>query len=242
LGRKSRLKREQREMKALGLQEQSGNNIVFLSKHHYPVYRFFYEEWQADALVSGKVWISTLEACRAYEDPKQGDSEEAKETYNSGHAVGGSNDSAFVEIARRSGINIGPGCSNMSISNNIKISSLLNAYVLCTTSQFSPSNLSETFGKYCVEITDPKKFFIAVSRCLEKVTVIKKSVAGEVIYRDRNYTGLERPPGPIGFVKPPDKYAEQKEFRFLWIPETMENIKPFLLNCHKILGLCRKIT
>jgi hypothetical protein len=241
LGRKSRLKREHREFKALGLQEQSNDNLVFFSKHHDSVYRFFPEDLQADALVSGKVWITTLEVCRAYEDPKQGDSEEAHEIYNSGHAVCGSSDLAFVEIARRSGIHIGPGCSNITISNNTNIRSLPNAYVLCTTIQFSPGNLSETFGKYCVEITDPKKFFVADSRCLEKITAVKKAVAGKVIYRDRNYCGLERPPGPIGFVKPHDKYAEQKEFRFLWIPETTKNIKPFLLNCHEIVGLCRRI-
>ena len=241
MGRKSRLKRERRELKVLGLQDKSSNNLVFLSEHHDSVFRFFPEEWQADALVSGKVWVSTLETCRAYEDPKQGDSEEAHETYNSGHAVGGSTDADLVEIARRSGIHIGPGCSNITISNNTSIKKIHDAYVLCTTSQYAPDNLNESFGKHCVEITDPKKFFIEVSQCLSQQMAIKESAAGKVIYKDRHYTGLENPPGPIGFVKPPDKYAEQKEFRFLWIPENATNIKPFLLNCPKIVSLCKKI-
>jgi len=241
LGRKSRLKRERRELKALGLQEQSSNNLVYLSEHHDSVYRFFPEEWQADALVSGNVWISTLETCRAYEDPKQGDADEAKESYNSGHAVGGSDDASFVEVARRSGIHIGQGCSNITVNNCTNIKTLPDAYVLCTTSQYSPENLNESFGKHCVEITDPKKFFVVVSRCFEKKTVIKEAAAGKVIYKDRHYTGLENPPGPIGFVKPYDQYVEQKEFRFLWIPETTENIEPLLLNCPEIIDLCRKI-
>lgn len=238
---KSRLRREYRELKILDLKEESSKSLVFLSEYNDSVYRFFNEEWQADALVSGKIWISTLKTCRAYENSKQGDAEEAKEIYNSGHAVGGSTDTTFVEIARRSGIQIGAGCTNITISNCTNIRSLPDAYVLCTTSQFSPDNLSDTFGNHCVEITDPKAFFIEVSRCISEFTTIKEAVAGKVIYKDRNYSGLDNPPGPIGFVKPYDKYAEQNEYRFLWVPETMENIKPFLLNCPEIIGLCRKI-
>jgi len=241
MGRKSRLKRERKKLRALGLVDESIKNLVLLSEHHSSVYRFFPKKSQADALTSGKVWISTLERCRAYEDPEQGDPEEAHEVYNSGHAVGGSDNPEFVEVARRSGIHIGPGCNNITLSNCTNVTSLPNAYVLCTTTQFSPDNLSETFGKHCVEIADPKKFFIAVSKRLESVVSYREAAAGPVIYRDRSYTGLERPPGPIGFVKPKDKYSKQKEYRFLWIPDTLKGIKPFLLDCPEIKGLCRKI-
>src|SRR5690606_38160050 len=104
MGRKSGLKRERRELKEHGLSENSSRALVLLDEHSQSVYRFFQEEWQADALARGDVWLSTLETCRAYENPEQGDSEEGYETYNSGHAVGDSSDPELVEVARRSGI------------------------------------------------------------------------------------------------------------------------------------------
>ncbi|MBU2731655.1 hypothetical protein [Acidithiobacillus ferridurans] len=241
MGRKSRLKQERRELKQHGLSEGSSKTLLLFGEHSQSVYRFFQEEWQADALACGDVWLSTLETCRAYEDPAQGDPEEAHETYNSGHAVGGSDDPDFVEIARRSGIHIGPGCSNITLSNNTRKTVLPNAYVLCTTTEFSPEKLSDTFGRYCVEITSPKDFFVRVSASLEKSTQIKEAVAGKVIYKDRHYTGMESPPGPIGFVKPPDFYATQKEFRLLWVPENSTGLTPFLLKCPEASYLCKRI-
>ncbi|UQB41932.1 hypothetical protein JX580_09710 [Thiomicrospira microaerophila] len=241
MGKKSRLKRERRELKEHGLSENSSRALVLLDEHSQSVYRFFQEEWQADALARGDVWLSTLETCRAYENPEQGDSEEGHETYNSGHAVGGSSDPELVEVARRSGIHIGPGCSNITISNNIRKSVLHDAYVLCTTTEFSPEKLGETFGRYCVEITNPRQFFIAVSEVLEGIVSIREAAAGKVIYKNRLYTGMERPPGPIGFVKPPDLYASQKEFRLLWLPREANGLNPFLLKCPEVGGLCKRI-
>jgi hypothetical protein len=241
MGRKSRLKRERRELKQHGLSEVSSKTLLLIGEHNQSVYRFFQEEWEADALARGEVWLSTLETCRAYEDPEQGDPEEAHETYNSGHAVGGSDDPDFVEVARRSGIHIGPGCSDITLSNNTRKTVLPDAYVLCTTNELSPDKLSETFGRYCVEITNPKDFFIRVSTILEKSTPIKEAVAGKVIYKDRHYTGMESPPGPICFVKPRDLYATQREFRLLWVPENAKGLTPFLVKCPDVAHLCKRI-
>jgi len=241
MGRKSRQKRERRELQQHGLSDDSSQTLIQFDEHAQSVYRFFKKESEAEALTRGEVWLSTLATCRKYEDPKQGDPEEAHETYNSGYAVGGSGDPEFVEVARRSGIHIGLGCSNGIISNNTRKTVLPDAYVLCTTIEFSPEKLSETFGRYCVEITNSREFFINVSVLLEKSVAINKAVAGKVIYKDRHYTGMEAPPGPIGFVKPPDLYASQKEFRFLWVPKTPDGIEPFLLDCPKVSQLCKRI-
>lgn len=242
MGRKSRLKKERRELKLHGLTERSSKALLLLGEHNHSVYRFFQEEWQADALASGEVWLSTLETCREYEDPEQGDPEEAHENYNSGYAVGGSDDANFVEVARRSGIHIGPGCSNIILSENKRKTVLPDAYVLCTTTEFSFDKLSEKFGRYCVEITNPKTFFVLVSEFLEKSMRVKDAAAGKVIYKSRNYTGMESPPGPIGFVKPPEPYAPQREFRFLWIPENAKGLVPFLLKCPEAAQVCKRIT
>ncbi|MBB1380504.1 hypothetical protein H5071_00685 [Shewanella sp. SR41-2] len=241
MGRKSRLKKERKELENHGLAKASSKSLILLDEHNESIYRFFSEEYQANSLAQGEVWLSTLETCRAYEDPAQGDPEEAHEVYNSGHAVGGSDDTKFVERASRSGIQIGPGCSDITVSNCSSSVSLPDAYVLCTTIEYSPEKLSDTFGKYCVEITNPRAFFIGVSKILENHISIKEAAAGKVIYKDRIYTGLESPPGPIGFVKPPDLYSSQKEFRFLWLPLGSAKLTPFLLKCPELSTICKRI-
>nr|WP_306287585.1 hypothetical protein [Pseudoalteromonas sp. WY3] len=104
MGKKSRLKKER---KKASFTQKLFKKLVFIDGYNNPVYRFFPEKWQAESLCQGNVWISTLETCRKYEDPLQGDLGEATQTYKSGHIVGGSGDPAFVEMASRSGIHIG---------------------------------------------------------------------------------------------------------------------------------------
>jgi hypothetical protein len=242
MGKKSRLKKERRALKEAKLaQTDLHRKLVSIDGHNEPIYRFFPERWQAEALCNGNVWISTLETCRQYEDPLQGDPEEATHTYNSGHIVGGSNDPAFVEMASRSGIHIGGGCSDITISNCASVQRLPDAYVLCTTSEFCPQNLSDTFGNYCVKISNPVEFFKHVSYALNDQKIIREGGMGLVKYQNRVYTGLEPPPGPIGFVKPHDQYSSQKEFRLLWVPQEHTNIKPFLLKCPGAGEFCSQI-
>lgn len=205
------------------------------------VYRFFKDSIHADALASGKVWLSTLETCRTYEDPLQGDPHEATHEYNSGYALGGSNDEAFKLIAARSGIHIGPGCSNITINNCTAVQKLPDAYVLCTTEHFKPENLGDTFGRYCVEITNPPEFFRRLTAALSRLVSIQQGAFGRVIYQERRYVGLQDPPGPIGFVKPPDRYQDQREVRFLWTLSTNAKLDPFLLDAPDCAGLCRRI-
>jgi len=243
MGKKSKLKRERRELKAIKtVQSELFQNLMSLDGYNEPIYRFFSERWQADSLCEGKVWLSTLETCRAYEDPLQGDDEEAIHTYTSGHIVGGSSNEAFVEMAARSGIYIGEGCSNITINNATQVQKLPDAFVLCTTKELQPEKLSDTFGNYCVKISNPAEFFKRISIVLNKHFAIKEGGMGLIQYKDRVYTGLETPPGPIGFVKPSDLYSPQKEFRMLWVPEDTVPIDPFLLNCPDVANLCSQVT
>ncbi len=160
--------------KSLELKKQSKKQYNFnkklyhLDDHTESIYRFFSEEWEADALVQGKVWLSTLNKCRAYEDAEQGDKDEAHLTYNSGYLVGDGDDRDFVRQAKQAGVKISSGSINCGIIDCVRTTSIEDAYVLCTTLEFSPEKLSEKFGKYCVEITDPIGFFHAVSISFEK--------------------------------------------------------------------------
>lgn len=241
MGKKSRLKRIRRELAPCRLSSCTEGTLSNLLERNLSVFRYFDEAWKADALAAGDVWVSTLGECRKYENSAQGDREEAHETYNSGYIRGNGDNPALVEIGRRCGIEIGPGCQNITLSNNTRITSIPDAYVLCTTRGFVDGRLTEDFGQYCVEITNPMLFFQCVSSKLMSDIAMSSVAAGEVIYSDRYYRGLQKPPGPIGFVKPADQYASQNEFRFLWVPRSTNDLSPFLLPVPEVASICRRV-
>ena len=241
MGRKSRLKKERRELIKTGFSNDISSKLISFEDYRKPIYRFFQEKWQADSLCDGNVWLSTLETCRKYENPEQGDPEEAQHTYHSGHITGSSNDPIFVELASRTGISIGPNASNITISNCRNIHKLPDAFVLCTTKKHNPAILCETFGNHCVRINNPLLFFQYISAQLHNHVTIEQGAMGSVKYAPRHYTGLQQSPGPIGFVKPTDQYSSQNEFRFLWIPSNSTNLLPFLIKVPEISKLCEII-
>ena len=106
---------KQRRSSRLNTTKQPPKRIRDKAYHNNCIYRFFKEEWQADELVKGNVWISTIETCREYEDPMQGDPDEATMVYNSGTIAGDGDDPNVQLIARRTGISIGNNCKNITI-------------------------------------------------------------------------------------------------------------------------------
>lgn len=215
----------------------------FLCDHQGSVYRFFKKEDEeyADAFSQGQLYISTLGNCRAYEDDEQGDKKEAYETYSNHNLVGNGSDTDFVEKAQRSNIGISHG-SMFTTINATRTRYIPDAYVLCTSTDFSPENMSEAIGNgHCVEIRNPRKFFNIVSRKINSISAIRDAGMGKVKYTDRSYAGLDQQPGPIGFVKPKFPYEKQKEFRFLWIMENMDKLEPILIDCPEVRKLCKRI-
>ncbi len=206
------------------------------------VYRYFDNADHAASFAQGQVFVSTLKRCREYEDPLQGDPEEGFERYNTGgRVIGNGSDPVFVTLAARAGIHIGPDSVGVTIENNKRTSYLHDAYVICTTLGFSENDLSETFGKYCVKITHLEKFCSAVTKALMLKGELIQVSRGMIVYKERYYQGFDKSPGLIGFVKPPDKYAPQREYRFLWnIPGGAE-ISPVIIDCPEIVPYVTRV-
>lgn len=207
------------------------------------VYRYFDNEDHAAEFAQGKVFISTLKICRAYENPLQGDHEEGFERYNTGRPITGSgSDPAIIAMASNAGIDIGFGVGSITLINNERVSYLHDAYVLCTTLKaFEGEKLGAAFGKYCVKINNLAGFYAELTKGLALASNITSSARGEIIYRERSYKEFESSPGLIGFVKPPDKYSDQKEYRFLWnVPEGLD-ISGVVVECPKISSMVTRI-
>lgn len=205
------------------------------------LYRFFSKEEYADNMCRGNLLISTLEACRGYEDPRRGDKGEGELIYHMS-GQGSSEDQDFVEMAGRAGIGIGAGCFNVSIENARNISRMPDGLVICTTVRFSPEHMTNSYGKYCVEIHNVQLFAETVDHELKKLYGQGlQGTMGLIEYADREYSGLGPPPGLLGFVKPKDQYADDKEYRFLWSCYNKKLFKPIEIYAPRLSEACRRI-
>ena len=223
-------------------QKKKKEDIKSSKSHPKEVFRYFRSEEYAEDFVKGNILISTLKTCREYEDPLQGDSEEGFERYTPGACIsGGSNDSDFVAMAGNTGIRIGAGCQDVVINNAHRETSLHDAYVLCTTIGFSSSQLVDTFGSYCVKIKNLDAFQLAITKALLEISPVDAYFRGGITYKERSYQGMEAPPGVIGFVKPPDKYAVQREYRFMWTVPHNHLIDKVVINCPGIKDFVKRV-
>lgn len=210
------------------------------------VYRFFDKEEFADKFCEGLFRISTLEACRGYENPEQGDKEEGawRHTINSVQISKASEvDTSSLLYA---GVRVDPSATNVVIRNVSGGRRIENAYLLCTTKVFNPDIFSDSFGKYCVEISNAQCFTHIVTKAIHKHHSKLQWVRGEfgdVTYiEERHGVDFEKPNGHIGFLKPKDPYITQKEFRFLWeLSEPYLDIEPLNLNIPDISKFCKRI-
>lgn len=206
------------------------------------VYRFFKEEKYANALAAGEVYLSTLDTCRKYEDSLQGDPGEAEHTYHCAKIEGVTANPSIIKIAQRLGIDFQHKNNEKRVvlENCTSIFRIPDAFVLCTTTVFAPEMLGETFGKYCVEISNPFLFSDVVMVELRKKIELKSSAIGHITYRERSYRELEESPGEFGFVKPL-QYKDQLEYRLLYIPKSLDPIKGILLSIPALGSLCKRI-
>lgn len=209
-------------------------------RHIKKVYRFLNEETYADAFASGELRISTIETCRKYEDPLQGDAHEGTMLYRSrDYSKADWDTPGLREDALRAGIHIGPGVDGITMYGNTSHDRVQDALVLCTTVNFRPQDLS-TFGKYCVEIHDVDEFFAVLTTALYQRYPIHKFYAGLVQYRNREFVG-EAPPVHIGFIKPRHPYEPQQEFRMLWTVRTQKPLTAGNIVVPELSQFCRRI-
>lgn len=209
------------------------------------VYKYCPERQFAEDLLSGRPWITTIDTCRSYEHPLQGDAGEAIHEFINCSLTGGSEDIHFVEMAKELGIHIGPGGKNFTVRSRHAKMQLRDAYIYCTSGMHSPSSMAEPFGRYCVEIRYPDKFFLEVTKIIQSMTTLRSACIGQVAYIDRKFVNVTAPGNigrHLGFFKPPDPYAEQREVRMLWDAGPTINIEPFKLPNSDIGSLCRLLS
>jgi hypothetical protein len=208
-----------------------------------PLYRAFQERWQAEALVSGRVWITTLNECRRMEDPLRRDGGEGKLLYRSGEISGPADDPQVRTVARRTGVSYAPGTvgGTVTIRGNLTVTEHGDVYVLC----MSTARMAK-FGPYCVRISEPQQFLLTLGDALVGAGRVQQVTAtypdtncqfGVVWYGDRSYRHLDPGPTHPAFAKPAIPFAEDKEVRAIFRPTRLP-IAPFELPCPDAAAFC----
>lgn len=212
-------------------------NEEHIRTHVTPVYRYFSKPEYADQFCEGKIMISTLQACREYEDEEQGDIYEATETLHLKKLT--NKDPSWRHHAARAGIGLVGNIKNVFIDDVVTRTTMHHAHVLCTTNAPDHEKFAKNFGQYCVEISHVEKFYYLLGKTLwdQGFTFIGR---GKVIYGKIEFDQYGNPLGVLGSVKRP-KYSWQDEYRMMWRKRDDGPIKPTLYNCPEVAHLCKRI-
>jgi hypothetical protein len=204
------------------------------------VYRFFKEPKYADALAQGHVWLTTLEEDRKSAVPGRGDPLEAREFYfQKTPLIGDGDDPAFVDLARSAAIAPGLEARNWQLQYNLNRTSLPDGFVLSMAEEITPE-LIRDFGRHYVKIRNPYAAFKRIHAVLDRKYPIERGWFDRVEYKPQIYVDGECRPGPLGFVKQPGGYIEQREIRFLWCLRGNSPIKPRLFTVPGVARLCER--
>lgn len=212
-----------------------------------PLYRFFPEEWQAQCFMEGKIWLSTLERCRSYEDEQQGDRNEGSSKYtlnlNTTNRFINEED---VIAAAHAGIMIGDMCFNFQINNSQVTNVIRDGFILCTTNDPDSLIKKNNIWKYGVKIDlEPRKlaYFLTNAILRENIPISTPFKHGWTKYGDfRNYSNYKDKPSNTAFLKD-EIHKEQSEYRF-FVEANDSYIYPnegILIDCPEIIKYLEKI-
>jgi hypothetical protein len=201
-------------------------------------FRHFKDRSYANDLLSGKVWVGTLNGYRKCEQDLRGDPDEGTKIYRLNFAHGSSDEPHMQEVMRRAAINV-QGCSNVRITNATNTSTIADAYVLCLARErITRLEDLDVFGGICVRIRDVDLFAHRVTKQLQRSLGFSfHETRGPVQYSGTAYEDLSPDPGTIGFIKDP-RFSAQREYRIMWRSNNAHTYHGRIVHVPRIAELC----
>jgi hypothetical protein len=209
--------------------------------HPTSVFRYI-SELYVDDFIAGTIFTTTLGECRRYEDPERGDPVEGMQLYNQGRVSTRDDPEEYVRaMGARLGIEFEGELPNDAVFENNSILRITpDSWVLCTTLRDDPTAMAG-FAKACVEIRAPVEFYRRMTKAILKEVPVSRADCGPIRYAGLVYRDLDPAPGIPGFVKRPDQYAHQREYRFLWAPSPHVPVVPRDWQCEEVTDLVRRV-
>jgi hypothetical protein len=212
------------------------------------LYRYLSHERYADDFATGRnIRLSTLASCRAMEvSTGQGDPEEAIHTLLQRGTIGLPPDRPFNprDVARlaRFGLPVSPG--GVYAHNAVVDAQIPNAFVLCLSDSLDPDYFREEMGlPFCVEVYKTERAWLLLNMALLNRYDDLVGKAGPIVYgARRRFEDEPDPPGELGFVKPADPFAKQREHRMMWVtPSQHASIAPMFISAPELATCFRRI-
>lgn len=233
-------------LKKPNLLESLGTRLIFtpqlvISQHPQfsgPVYRFCNDEALAKGMEAGAVPLSTIAYIKGLENGAATDRREleySSDVYSATLQPG----TPQAAVAAQFGIKVA-GNGSVGIENIRFEAHYPNAFILCTTLDFDGMFKDGRFGKFCVEIPDPEKYYSAITRHLEAHASVNSGTAMAVNYAERDGKNFEGTVSEIGFTKP-TRFSPENEFRFLWTSTDESKIERKIWEIPETIGLCKRI-
>lgn len=192
------------------------------------VYRYVEDESEARAFIEGEIWLSTFEYIRNC-DKSRADKDEGLRSYKVNFLDTSKKDGATELIKDRlknSGINIAK--QGVVFANNKIITRHPNSYLLCASMRKSNKRMRERFGKFCIQIEQPKELLRLVAESLQQFTPLSHAVIGKVDYKGRDFSDADIDISEAAFANVSGNIYE-KEVRMIWRPRdpatTIERMK-----------------
>lgn len=209
-----------------------------------PLYRFFNTEEKAEALLNGKVWLSTLQKCREYDDPQQGDKHEGTAIYKTSIKTGDREvNKEEQQRALYAGVGIADGLKDITLRSIECDFVIPNGYILCTTNDPKSLIKQSPEWRFGVQINlNQSQFFILITRALMRRGIRLKVIShGWADYdTQRIFYDYKKPPQNLAFIKP-NLHKHQSEYRFFWEADEEHNYKEgILIDCPEIKPFLEK--
>jgi hypothetical protein len=183
------------------------------------LYRRLDKARYAAELTSGRIFLSTLQRCRATEDLRRQDRGEGHLIEERGIVHPGLPD--YRQRMVRAGYN--PDTFRDLIFEDAESHSIRDAWIFCM-STVSRGEAQEKLGESLIEVHNPLEVFAIISKFLLRTNRATQCLFGPVRYTDRTFRIGELPPAPQPFIKP-QSFAAEREIRFAWThDETIEMI------------------
>lgn len=218
-------------------------------KHAPPpavVYRYLKEEEHAEDFVNGRVWVSTLENVRTAEAERTEDPGDGTLTYTVRRLDGDTSAERAAAIEQNfasCGINLRATFGPNAILEDVSVVQVLQAYVLCTTSERS-QYMVDAFGEFCVEISNPYRYFEVLGDGIIQQVRLAENFASlfcKVNYNGRSHADdTPRREQLTGFDSVPE-LAHEKEERMLWYPRDRKADTGLMIDSAALRPFCKLV-
>ena len=184
------------------------------------LFRYFDRDEYYEDFLAGRVWVTTIDACRNSEDADRADRFEATHTFVQPRPVWDSTSPVGRAVMKQLGVSVPPG-SRVFLEGNSSTEFHPDQYMLCLSRSLN-RRLMEKFSpgaKKVVRIVRPTALIDAIGKAIHEKDSLFHYECAPVLYERPDAGGSELTPRYAPWMMKPRRYSEEQEIRVVWRPQ-----------------------